>query len=201
MTDNETTSRWERRKERTRRRLLEEAQRLFKAKGFDNTTVEEIAAAADVAKGTFFNYFESKESLLGDLLYNQMHALFAAPPLPEAPAPERIRRLLQVMWLELAPYRHLSQHMFVHAMTHPLPEHFVTDRLTATHVLTSLIEAGQADGVFRPEINAELAGSLLATYFFRLCIMECVENSTSSSCGDDRMQEALNLLYEGMLIQ
>lgn len=197
----ETTSRWERRKERTHRRLLEEAQRLFKVKGFDDTTVEEVAAAADVAKGTFFNYFESKESLLGDLLYNQMHAILAAPPLPQALAPDRIRQLLQTIWQELAPYRHLSHRMFVHAMTHPHPERFADKDRTVARVLADLFAQGQAEGVFRPNANAELAGSLLATYFFRLCIMECIEDPSTPSCGDDRMQEALDLLYEGMLIR
>ena len=51
----QASSRRERRKEETRRRLLTAAERLFHAKGFEATTVEEIAAAADIAKGTFFN--------------------------------------------------------------------------------------------------------------------------------------------------
>lgn len=195
----ETTSRWERRKERTHRRLLEAAERLFQAKGFDATTVEEIAAAADVAKGTFFNYFENKESLLGDLLHRRIHSLFTAPPAAGAPATERIRQLLLAMWQELAPYRHLSYRMFVHAMTHPQPQPVAQNRPTVARVLASMIAEGQADGVFRPDIDAEIAGSLLATYFFRLCILECFENTCTASCENDNLQAALNLLYEGML--
>ena len=196
-TTTATTSRWERRKERTHRRLLEAAERLFHAKGFDATTVEEIAADADVAKGTFFNYFENKESLLGDLLQRHIQALLAAPAPAEIPAPERIRRLFQAMWQELAPYRHLSHRMFVHAMTHP--QRLAHNRPTVTRVLADMIKAGQADGTFRPEINAELAGGLLATYFFRLCIMECFANTCANACDDASMQEALDLLYKGML--
>ena len=53
-------SRRERKKKETRQRLLEAALRLFQEFGYDDTTVEEITRAADVAKSTFFNYFETK---------------------------------------------------------------------------------------------------------------------------------------------
>ncbi len=54
----------ERKKHDTRRRILRAAFDLFKAKGFEATTVEEIAEAADVAKGTVFNYFPQKTAFL-----------------------------------------------------------------------------------------------------------------------------------------
>ena len=54
-------SRRERKKQETRLRLLRSAWQLFREKGFDNTTVEDITEAADVGKGTFFNYFATKD--------------------------------------------------------------------------------------------------------------------------------------------
>lgn len=54
----------ERKKLRTRRAILDAATELFEEKGYEQTTVSEIAAAADVATKTFFNYFPSKEELL-----------------------------------------------------------------------------------------------------------------------------------------
>ena len=54
----------ERKKEETKRRIFETAIKLFADKGFQATTVDEIAEAADVAKGTFFNYFPRKEAIV-----------------------------------------------------------------------------------------------------------------------------------------
>lgn len=61
-------SRRERKKRETRKRIVEAATRLFGEQGFDAPTVDEIAAEADVAKGTIYNYFEAKEELLFELV-------------------------------------------------------------------------------------------------------------------------------------
>jgi AcrR family transcriptional regulator len=58
-------SRRERRAAETRLRLFRCALQLFAERGFSSVTVEEITEAADVGKGTFFNYFESKDHVLG----------------------------------------------------------------------------------------------------------------------------------------
>ena len=53
----------ERHKAEMRDRLMGNALRLFADRGFAETTVEDITEAADVGKGTFFNYFPSKEHI------------------------------------------------------------------------------------------------------------------------------------------
>lgn len=54
----------ERKKQLTRRNLCEIALRLFDEQGYGDTTVSQIAAAAQVSRATFFNYFSGKEDVL-----------------------------------------------------------------------------------------------------------------------------------------
>src|SRR5882672_1312442 len=63
-------SRRERRSAELRERLFRAALSLFAKKGFFETTVEDITEAADVGKGTFFNYFPSKDHIL--LAFSEM---------------------------------------------------------------------------------------------------------------------------------
>src|ERR1700736_4454323 len=57
-------NRRERRRAEIRERLFRAALRLFAERGYLETTVEDITEAADVGKGTFFNYFRTKEHVL-----------------------------------------------------------------------------------------------------------------------------------------
>ena len=56
----------ERNRAQTRDRLYRAALRLFAERGFLETTVEDITESADVGKGTFFNYFPTKEHILAE---------------------------------------------------------------------------------------------------------------------------------------
>ena len=60
----EATGRRERRRQETRERLFEAAVRLLSEREFEAVTVEAITEAADVGKGTFFNYFPNKEAVI-----------------------------------------------------------------------------------------------------------------------------------------
>ncbi|HSJ55538.1 MAG TPA: helix-turn-helix domain-containing protein, partial [Anaerolineae bacterium] len=100
----ESLSRRERKKLETRQALLVAALDLFRAKGYDAATVEEITEKADVAKGTFFNYFASKEAMLGELalwsveqLRATLHVDQGAPASPVA----RIKLLVRLMHKEM----------------------------------------------------------------------------------------------------
>ena len=54
----------QRKREQTRDRLHQAALRLFDTRGYDATTVDDVAGAAGVSRRTFFRYFESKEAVV-----------------------------------------------------------------------------------------------------------------------------------------
>ncbi|HZK54786.1 MAG TPA: TetR/AcrR family transcriptional regulator [Desulfosporosinus sp.] len=57
-------NRRERKKEKTKDNIIDCAVGFFKEKGFKQTSMEEIAEKSDVSKGTLYNYFQDKESIL-----------------------------------------------------------------------------------------------------------------------------------------
>jgi AcrR family transcriptional regulator len=54
----------ERKKRKTREAIQREAMRLFQERGYDRTTIEDIAEAAEISPSTFFNYFPTKEDVV-----------------------------------------------------------------------------------------------------------------------------------------
>lgn len=50
--------------EKTKKRIYNTSIKLFKSKGFDNVTIQDIATAANVSVGSFYNYFKSKTDIL-----------------------------------------------------------------------------------------------------------------------------------------
>ncbi len=57
----------ERRKQALRQHIFEVATKLFRDRGFQATTVEQISEAADIAPATFFNHFQNKRAVLLEL--------------------------------------------------------------------------------------------------------------------------------------
>lgn len=53
----------------TKSKIVSAAWQLFYEQGFDNTTVDEIIKLSGTSKGSFYHYFESKDSLIGSLAY------------------------------------------------------------------------------------------------------------------------------------
>ena len=85
----------ERKKLKTRRAIQDHALRLFTEQGYDATTVEQIAAAAEISPSTFFRYFPAKEDcVLTDEYDPVMAEVFRAQP-PELSLIEAMRRMFR----------------------------------------------------------------------------------------------------------
>jgi AcrR family transcriptional regulator len=67
----------ERKRQHTRTQLIGAAMRLFEQKGYEQTSVAEIASAAGVSTKTFFNYFASKDEVLFPHLSRRIDAAVA----------------------------------------------------------------------------------------------------------------------------
>ncbi len=93
-----TAQRRAREKAEKRREILEAAKEVFFRKGVHRATMDDVAARAEVAKGTLYLYFQSKEDILAHLLLEGLSILLdrleaAYAPQERLPAEERIRRL------------------------------------------------------------------------------------------------------------
>ncbi|WP_436776095.1 TetR family transcriptional regulator [Yinghuangia sp. YIM S09857] len=82
----------ERKKRRTREAIRREAYRLFREQGYDATTIDQIADAAEVSASTFFRYFPTKEDVVLTDEYDPMivQALRDVPP--GTPVVETVRQ-------------------------------------------------------------------------------------------------------------
>lgn len=118
MTDTTVKSRNTPRAEDTRRKIYEAAMELFREKGFDETTMRDIAAKAGVALGGAYYYFSSKDAIVL-AFYREMQESSNGPVL-EALAgrkklKERIRCVLDKRLELLAPNRKFCAALFRHA--------------------------------------------------------------------------------------
>ncbi|AQZ64864.1 Transcriptional regulator, TetR family [[Actinomadura] parvosata subsp. kistnae] len=100
----------ERKKQRTRQALIEAALRLFEEKGFEETTLAEIAEQADVSTRTFFSYFASKEDVV---FYDTTARLEAAISAMESRRPDEtvtgvLLRIIEESFEQATSYQDLT---------------------------------------------------------------------------------------------
>jgi AcrR family transcriptional regulator len=93
----------ERKKAQTRAAIQRHALRLFRKQGYENTTVQQIAAAADVSESTFFRYFPTKEDVV---LWDEFDTLILERLREQPPGGDPIQGLhaaLRATFTELPP--------------------------------------------------------------------------------------------------
>ena len=100
-------SRRERNKATTRRRLVAAAVEMFSTRGLDRPTVEEIATAADVGKGTIYNYFQTKEDMVVAFMVDlerDVQARVARFGSLKKPLPEILAAFIRFQFRKKKPY-------------------------------------------------------------------------------------------------
>lgn len=142
----------------TRLRLFRAALQLFADRGFQNVTVEDITEAADVGKGTFFNYFESKDHVLGVMTELQLAHVFEAVQAGHS-SKRSIRSILHQLFLRLAhePGRspHLARTVVSSFLASDVVREIVQLRMLEGRVaLAGLLAEGQQGGEIDPKLDS-----------------------------------------------
>jgi len=169
-------SRRERKKEETRSRIFRAAIGLFRERGFEDTTVDEIIERADVAKGTFFNYFPRKDAVLGYLSENRLLAVEenAGAMMAEVrPVREKLLDLYSTAASAYEEDHDLSRYVLLELMSRAFaPSEEVAMRWQ--ELVVRLIHQGQESGELRRDtdaarIEALLTGAYYATLYNWVC--------------------------------
>ena len=190
----------QRRSAEIRERLFHAALKLFAEKGFAETTVEDITNAADVGKGTFFNYFPSKDHILlafGEMQLGKLQEAINIARRTNEPMPQFLRalgaRMTQEPTRNPAIIRALLQ---AYLSTTPVREAMIElqNRVHALH--TQMIQLGQERGEIRSDLPAaDIAHVFRQTIFGTLLIWSLYGDATLHS----RIESAFNVLWSGLV--
>ena len=169
-------SRRERKKRELRQRIFQSAFELFLEKGFRHTTVDDIARRADVGKGTVFNYFPRKTTILAAVAEDWVVRLVDELG-PVDTWEGTTREMLERAFLFLADLGiknpALSRLAFAESLrymgAHPADEHLTDEEpvrqfQSITH---TMLRHGQATGEIRLDVEPEHAATLIESAFYR----------------------------------
>ncbi|MGO9408776.1 MAG: TetR family transcriptional regulator [Acidimicrobiales bacterium] len=187
----------ERKKAKTRLAIREHAMALFKDQGYDKTTVEQIAAAAEVSPSTFFRYFPSKEEVVlqddyDALLIAAFHAQeVGVPPL------QALRNAISEVFLSMPEGQQAQEAERIRLMTE-VPELWARMLAQVSEMIQMLAEA-VAERVGRQSDDFEVrtfAGALVG-------VALGIAASSGDDPGNDYLEQfdrALALLEAGLPI-
>ena len=152
----------ERKKAKTRSTIQKQALRLFRERGYDATTVDEIAAAAEVSPSTFFRYFPTKEDVvLYDELDPIVFAAYAAQP-AELSTIAAMRKVMKEVFGSVSPAELAAQSERAE-LVFSVPElrmRMLDELLRTLQVFAQLLAARAGKSADDPKMRA-LAGAML----------------------------------------
>jgi AcrR family transcriptional regulator len=163
-------SRRERRTADVRQRLFDAALKLFAQRGFLKTTVEDITEEADVGKGTFFNYFPSKEQLLdsfSDSRIEKIRSALDAIEKKESTVADAVKRMYFDLSQDPGRSQELTRSMLLTMLTNQAVWGRVCTRMRESQdLLTKIFQLGKRRGEVRDDVPAvDLARSFKESYF------------------------------------
>lgn len=149
-----------------RNAILRAATRVFASNGYFNSKVADIARAADVADGTVYLYFKSKEEILHSIFdQNMAEAISAGRGLIEQVRDprEKLRRIAALHLERLGADRDLAVvfQVELRGSTKFMEEFSAAGFAEYLGMLCGIFEEGQTAGVFRKELNAKVAAKIL----------------------------------------
>jgi len=188
-----------RRSAELRERLFLASLDLFSKKGYAETTVEDITNAADVGKGTFFNYFPSKDHILltfGEMQLAKLQLAVEEARTTDEPMPHFLRSLGARMTEE--PTRHpaiVRALLLAYLSSTPVREAMVDlqNRVLALH--SEIIQLGQQKGQIRDDLPPlEIAQVFRQTIFGTLLVWSLYGDGSLLP----RMEAAFEVLWKGL---
>ena len=193
----------ERKKARTRAAIREHAFRLFRAQGYDATTVEQIADAAEVSPSTFFRYFPTKEDVVlqDDLDLLWLEAIQEQPPEMSPIAAMRagvhaaFARMGEAEWAQMREMTEL-------AMTVPaVRARMLAELARTTKALAEAVaeRTGRDPGDFAVRTLAgAIVGIAMAAYFDDADDFMAFDDQTKLATFADKFERGLTLLEAGL---
>jgi len=148
-----------------RRKLIDAAALTFRAKGYDATSLQDIADAVGIQKGSLYHYIETKEDLLYsvvDAVHTEMHTANSAWREAEAPL-DRIRAFVEghvQFSIDNLVYAEVYFRDF-RALSEERKTHIIAARDRYEGALRSLVEDAIAQGVVREGITPAMATRVL----------------------------------------
>ncbi|WP_233516731.1 TetR/AcrR family transcriptional regulator [Paenibacillus curdlanolyticus] len=165
-------SRYEKRKQETKQKIADAALTLFTAHGFDQTTMDQIAEKANVAKGTLFNHFASKNALLTHFGEIRVQLIKSAIEHSVQNVDGVVNKLFAIFDAlakvneEDKPYGQLVIQDFMQRYTSGDRRNYNE----ASAVIRVIIEQGIDSGELRNDLDAQQTAALLGGVFFHTTI-------------------------------
>ncbi len=149
----------------TRERIYRAALRLFSDRGYMATTIEDITEAADVGKGTFFNYFPSKEHVLatfGDQrLASYQRALEQVRARDCTVGDVLCRTVSELATLDKGDARLFRSIFVAHASSDLVCEHFRDRVCEWREIIMEMLRIGQEHGEVRRDCDTRETARLI----------------------------------------